>query len=113
MKIIHTADWHIGQTFFGHDRKREHAIFFEWLRGQVKKQEADLLLIAGDVFETANPSAEAQKTYYTFLRDITAENPNLQIIITAGNHDSAARLEAPAPLLDTMNISVRGVVKRT
>ncbi|MDR2926694.1 MAG: exonuclease SbcCD subunit D C-terminal domain-containing protein [Cytophagaceae bacterium] len=113
MKIIHTADWHIGQTFFDYDRKAEHAKFFEWLRQQVQNQQADVLLIAGDVFDTPNPSAESQRMYYRFLRDITAENPSLQIIIVAGNHDSAARLEAPNSLLESMNISVRGIVKRT
>jgi exonuclease SbcD len=113
MKIIHTADWHIGQTFFDYDRKAEHSKFLEWLRKQVGDLRIDLLLIAGEVFDSPNPSAESQRVYYHFLRDITADNPALQIIIIAGNHDSAARLEAPNPLLESMNISVRGVIKRT
>lgn len=113
MKIIHTADWHLGQTFFEYDRKGEHMLFLAWLREQVKANEIDVLLVAGDVFDTPNPSAESQRQYYTFLKEITTENPNLQIIIIAGNHDSAARLEAPNPLLDAMNVTVRGVVKRT
>lgn len=113
MKLIHTADWHLGQTFFEYDRKGEHALFLLWLREQVKAHEVDVLLVAGDVFDTPNPSAESQRQFYTFLKNITAENPTLQIIITAGNHDSAARLEAPNPLLETMNVTVRGVVKRT
>ena len=73
----------------------------------------DLLLIAGDLFDSPNPSAESQKIYFGFLREVTAQNSNLQIIIIAGNHDSAARLEAPNPLLEELNITVRGVVKRT
>ncbi len=113
MKILHTADWHIGQTFFDYDRKSEHLKFLEWLKKQIKKLIPDVLLIAGDVFDSPNPSAESQRVYYHFLRDITAENPGLQIIIVAGNHDSAARLEAPNPLLESMNVSVRGVIKRT
>lgn len=112
MKIIHTADWHIGQTFFDYDRKVEHAHFLAWLREQIREQQVDLLLIAGDVFDNPNPSAEAQRIYYNFLREVSQENPKLQIIIIAGNHDSAARLEAPNALLETMNITVRGVVKR-
>lgn len=112
MKIIHTADWHLGQTFYEYERKEEHAIFLNWLRTQIKEHGVDLLLIAGDIFDTQNPSAEAQKRYYTFLRDVTAENPNLQVIIIAGNHDSAARLEAPNPLLEAMNVAVRGVVRK-
>ncbi|MDR2926814.1 MAG: exonuclease SbcCD subunit D C-terminal domain-containing protein [Cytophagaceae bacterium] len=111
MKLIHTADWHLGQMFFDHDRKTEHLVFLNWLKKQVWEQGVDVLLIAGDVFDSPNPSAEAQKMYYRFLRDITMENPDLQIIIIAGNHDSAARLEAPNPLLETVNVAVRGIVK--
>lgn len=112
MILLHTADWHIGQTFFEYDRKAEHLQFLAWLKKQIHDLTVDVLLIAGDVFDSPNPSAESQKMYYRFLREITAENPNLQIIIIAGNHDSAARLEAPNPLLEDMNITVRGVVKR-
>lgn len=113
MKIIHTADWHLGQTFFEYDRKKEHIQFLNWLREQVKTHNVDLLLIAGDVFDSPNPSAESQKMYYNFLCGIAAENPHLQIIIIAGNHDSAARLEAPSSLLENLNVTVRGVVTRT
>ena len=111
--LLHTADWHLGQTFFEYDRKMEHAIFLMWLREQIKLHEVDVLLIAGDVFDTPNPSAESQRMYYTFLREVTTENSNLQIIVIAGNHDSAARLEAPNALLESMNVTVRGIVKRT
>ena len=112
MKILHTADWHIGQTFFEYDRKAEHLQFLAWLKKQIHDLKVDVLLIAGDVFDSPNPSAESQRMYYRFLREMTAENHDLQIIIIAGNHDSAARLEAPNPLLEDMNITVRGVVKR-
>jgi exonuclease SbcD len=112
MKIIHTADWHLGQSFFDYDRKEEHLIFLSWLKEQIQKHSIDLLLIAGDIFDSPNPSADSQKIYYHFLRDVTEENKNLQIIITAGNHDSAARLEAPSPLLEQFNISVKGVIGR-
>ena len=113
MKIIHTADWHLGQSFYAYDRKTEHLRFLTWLKAIVRQFNADVLLIAGDVFDSPNPSAESQKMYYSFLREITFENPLLQVIIIAGNHDSAARLEAPNPLLEGMNVIVRGIVKRT
>ncbi len=113
MKLLHTADWHLGQTFFDYDRKAERLAFLDWLKKQVREHGVDVLLVAGDVFDSPNPSAESQKMYYHFLREVTTENPDLQIIIIAGNHDSAARLEAPNPLLEAMNITVRGVVKRT
>ena len=110
MNIIHTADWHLGQTFYGYDRSREHAVFLDWLCGKVKENGTGLLLIAGDVFDSPNPSAEAQRMFYSFLTRVTAENPDLQVIITAGNHDSAARLEAPESLLGVFNTSISGVV---
>lgn len=112
MKLLHTADWHIGQYFFGYDRKEEHTFFFDWLKQTVKKQHIDVLLVAGDVFDSPNPSAESQKIYYSFLREVTADNPNLQIVIIAGNHDSAGRLEAPNPLLQEMNVHIRGLVHK-
>ena len=110
MKIIHTADWHLGQTFYSHDRSKEHELFLDWLCATIKERNTGLLLISGDVFDTQNPSAEAQRMYYSFLKRVTAENPGLQIIVTAGNHDSAARIEAPSPLLNDINVHVSGVV---
>ena len=60
LKIIHTADWHLGQTFFGYDREEEHDAFLNWLVATLEEQQTDVLLIAGDVFDVANPSASAQ-----------------------------------------------------
>ena len=113
IKLLHTADWHIGQTFFDYNRKAEHLHFLEWLRNQIRQQGVDVLLIAGDVFDTPNPSADSQKMFYKFLREITTDNSALQVVVIAGNHDSAARLEAPNPLLEEMNITIKGIVKRT
>jgi exonuclease SbcD len=113
MKLIHTADWHIGQSFFDFDRKKEHLQFLQWLKKQVREKEIDALLIAGDVFDGPNPSAESQKMFYRFLREAAAMRPSLQIVIIAGNHDSGARLEAPEALLEDLHVSVRGVVRRT
>lgn len=112
MRLLHTADWHIGQYFFGYDRKEEHKFFFEWLKKTIREYNADALLVSGDVFDSPNPSAESQKIYFRFLREVSLENQNLQIIITAGNHDSAARLEAPGPLLEDMNIRIKGIIRK-
>lgn len=112
LKIIHTADWHLGQTFFGYDRDEEHEAFLLWLRETIAIQQADVLLIAGDVFDVANPSAAAQRRFFRFLKEINGRVPHLQIIIVAGNHDSAARLEAPVPLLEELNTFVIGVVRK-
>jgi exonuclease SbcD len=113
MKLLHTADWHLGQIFFEYDRKAEHLHFLTELKKQLREQSVDVLLIAGDVFDSPNPSAESQKLFYQFLREATTENSQLQIVIIAGNHDSASRLEAPNPLLEEMRVTIRGTVKRT
>lgn len=112
IRILHTADWHLGQTFFGYDRAEEHKAFLNWLTEEIRRKEIDALIIAGDIFDVSNPSAASQSIYYQFIYRVTAENPNLQIVIVAGNHDSAARLEAPLPLLQAMRTEVRGVVRK-
>ncbi|MDR3308555.1 MAG: exonuclease SbcCD subunit D C-terminal domain-containing protein [Tannerella sp.] len=113
LKILHTADWHLGQTFHDFERQKEHLHFLSAIRRIIAERDIDALLVAGDVFDSPNPPAEAQEMYYRFLYEVTSENPDLQIIIIAGNHDSSARLEAPAALLRLLNVHVRGVVKRT
>lgn len=112
IRILHTADWHLGQTFFGYDRMEEHEVFLNWLAEEIRQKEIDALIIAGDVFDVSNPSAASQSMYFQFIYRVTAENPYLQIVIVAGNHDSAARLEAPLPLLQAMRTEVRGVVRK-
>lgn len=113
LKIIHTADWHLGQTFFGYDREEEHDAFLNWLVDTLAEQQTDVLLIAGDVFDVANPSASAQRRFFHFLKEANRRNPHLQIIVIAGNHDSAARLESPVPLLEELNTSIVGIIRRT
>lgn len=112
MKIIHTADWHLGQTFFGYDRTVEHQAFLDWLSQQISYYQIDALLICGDIFDVANPSAQSQRQFYRFLQSITEAHPHLQVVIIAGNHDSAARLEIPIPLLEDRHTHIRGTVIR-
>ncbi|MCD7851323.1 MAG: exonuclease SbcCD subunit D C-terminal domain-containing protein [Parabacteroides sp.] len=113
LQIIHTADWHLGQTFFGYDREEEHEAFLAWLTDTLAEQQTDVLLIAGDVFDVANPSAAAQRRFFRFLREANRRNPHLQVVVVAGNHDSAGRLEAPIPLLEELNTSIVGIIPRT
>lgn len=112
MKILHTADWHIGQLFHEYDRSYEHQQFLDWLVQILQTKQIDVLLISGDVFDISNPSAQSIRMFYTFLNQATATNPNLQIIITAGNHDSASRLEAPKPLLESSNVHIIGLIEK-
>jgi exonuclease SbcD len=113
MKIIATSDWHLGNLFHGNDRLPEHRHFLQWLLNQIEEQKPDALLVAGDVFDNGNPSAASQSTYYEFLANVTQKCPNIQIVITAGNHDSASRLEAPRPLLSRYKVDIRGSIHRT
>ena len=112
MKILATSDWHLGNLFHGNDRLPEHKHFLKWLLEQIAEQKPDALLIAGDIFDNGNPSAAAQTVYYEFLADATQLCPNMQVIITAGNHDSASRLEAPRPLLTRYHVEIRGNVRK-
>jgi exonuclease SbcD len=112
MRLLHTSDWHLGQTLHNFERTYEHQCFLDWLLDTVVAEQADALLIAGDVFDTANPSAAAQKQLYRFLQQAKARAPLLDIVVIAGNHDSPGRLEAPAPLLEAHGTSVIGHIHR-
>lgn len=112
MRILHTADWHLGNSFHGHDRTEEHRHFLKWLSDTLCERQPDVLVIAGDVFDTANPSASSERMLYDFLLRATQDVPGLQVVLTAGNHDSAGRIGAPAALLKLHNIYVRGTIRR-
>ncbi len=112
MRLLHTSDWHLGQTLHNHERTYEHQCFLDWLLDTLVAEQADALLIAGDIFDTANPSAAAQKQLYRFLQQARARCPQLDIVIIAGNHDSPGRLEAPGPLLEAHGTTVVGHVLR-
>ena len=108
MKIFHTADWHLGNTFHGYDRLEEHRHFLSWLETVIEEQQPDALLVSGDIFDNPNPPASAERLLYDFFCNVTEKNKGLQVVIIAGNHDSAYRLEAPTALLRQLGIHVRG-----
>jgi exonuclease SbcD len=112
MRILHTSDWHLGHQLRDIGREREHAAFLAWLLDTIGEQRVDSLLISGDVFHTANPPAHAQAAWYRFLAAARARHRDLDIVVIGGNHDSAARLDAPVPLLDAFRIHVVGGVPR-
>ncbi|TFW16241.1 exonuclease subunit SbcD [Massilia arenosa] len=113
MRLLHTSDWHLGQSLHNYDRTYEHQCFLDWLVETIVREDVDALLVAGDVFDTSNPSAASQRQLYRFLRQARARAPHLNIVIIAGNHDSPARLEAPVPLLEEHATAVIGTVPRT
>jgi len=112
MNLLHTADWHLGQTFYQYDRYHEHEYFLNWLLQTIENQKIDVLLISGDVFDTANPAVESLRLFYHFLHRAITRFPQLQIIATAGNHDSPVRLEMPQPLLEDTRVHLIGHVRR-
>ncbi len=107
MRVLHTADWHLGQNLMFKDRRREHAQFLDWLVQTVERQKIDVVLIAGDVFDNGTPPNYALELYYTFLVKVAATCCRT-VIITGGNHDSVATLHAPKAVLSALNIHVIG-----
>lgn len=112
MRFIHTSDWHLGHTLKEQDRSEEHAAFLAWLTERIRDEAPDALLIAGDVFDAANPPAHAVRRWYRFLLDAHHAHPTMTIVVIAGNHDSGARLDAPRELLGQFRVHVVGAVPR-
>lgn len=112
IRILHTADWHIGQTLRGFSREHEHRNVFRRLEEIIVERNVDALIIAGDVFDSQNPSGEAQQLFYDTLVRLSRARPRMTTVIVSGNHDAAGRLEAPRPLLEAFNIRVVGNVRR-
>ncbi len=108
MKILHTADWHIGQRLHERQRTDEHEKFLDWLLGIIQKHQVELLLVSGDIFDTALPSSDSTNLYYRFLYRLFDET-DAYTVITAGNHDSARHLEAPREFLEMGRIYVVGL----
>ena len=109
MKILHTSDWHLGRLLYGRKRYDEFGRFLDWLDETIKKESIDILLVAGDIFDTSTPSNRAQELYYRFLCRV-AGSCCRHIVIIAGNHDSPTFLNAPRELLQTLNVHVTGAM---
>ena len=109
MKILHTSDWHLGRTLYGRKRYQEFEAFLRWLAETIDQEQVDVLLVAGDVFDTSTPSNRAQELYYRFLSRV-ATSTCRHVIVIAGNHDSPSFLNAPRELLKALNVHVIGSV---
>jgi len=107
MKIFITADWHIGKKLHNEDLSKDLELFFDWLLAEIKERHIDYLLVAGDVFDYNNPSNEATRLYYSFLKRLS--HLKCKAIIIAGNHDSSSFIDVPRELLSLFDIQVRGV----
>lgn len=105
LRILHTSDWHLGKPLKDVDRTADYSAFLRWLLDEIVVRRPDVLLIAGDVFDTSMPATDAQRLYYDFLRR-AAQTPLKAVVVTAGNHDSQRFLSAPAPLLETLRCRI-------
>lgn len=112
LRVLHTSDWHLGHSLHEIPRTKEHAHFLSWLLEVIDNHEVDALLIAGDIFDTANPPAEAQEAFYRFLAQARQRVKDLDIVVIGGNHDSAGRLDAPDPILRALGVRVIGGLPR-
>ncbi|ROL69469.1 exonuclease SbcCD subunit D [Pseudomonas chlororaphis] len=110
MRLFHTSDWHLGQNLHGQERDFEHACFLDWLLRQLKHEQPDVLLIAGDIFDTVNPPVKAQERLYDFIVSAHEQQSTLTIVMIAGNHDSGSRIELPAPLMRRLRTHALGRV---
>ncbi|MBE6342301.1 MAG: exonuclease SbcCD subunit D [Lentimicrobiaceae bacterium] len=108
MKLIHTSDWHLGQTLHQYSRDDEHKYFFNQLKNIILEEEPDVLIVSGDIFHSATPTVVSQRLYYHTLVELSRLHDDLQIIVVAGNHDSPSRLEAPRELWEAFNVTVIG-----
>lgn len=104
MKIIHTSDWHLGQSFFTQSRKYEHQCFLTWLLELIAREQIDALIVAGDIFDTGTPPSYAREMYNQFVVDI--QQLGCRLVVLGGNHDSVAMLNESKPLLSRLNTHV-------
>ncbi|RME92252.1 MAG: exonuclease subunit SbcD [Bacteroidetes bacterium] len=107
MKILHTADWHLGQRLLQNDRSEEFRLALDWLLHTIQAEAVDVLLVAGDIFDIGNPPNQARQLYYNFLKRLLTVGCR-HVVITGGNHDSPAMLNAPRELLQALNIHIVG-----
>lgn len=108
MKILHTADWHLGKILHQFDLEEDHSLFISWLLNFIDVEQVDVLIISGDVFDQSNPSNEARKLLNLALRNLI--RLGTRVIITGGNHDSINMLNASKELLEDFKVTMVGGV---
>ena len=109
MKIIHTADLHLGQVLYqNYDREDEHEHFFKQLKNWCKEESPDALLVSGDIFDIQQPSATTKRFFNEYFVELAKENPDMAIVITAGNHDSASRIQADSSVWNAAGVRLVG-----
>ena len=104
MRIIHTSDWHLGQFFYTKSRAPEHQAFLDWLIDMAEAQQADAIIVAGDIFDSGAPPSYARELYNRFV--VKLQHTGCQLIVLGGNHDSVATLNESRELLACLNTRV-------
>lgn len=107
MRILHTSDWHLGRTLEGRSREEEQVKFIDELNDIAKAESIDLVIVAGDVFDSVNPSASAEELYYDALERLSGRGQR-GVLVIAGNHDNPDRLCAAVPLASHRGIVLYG-----
>ena len=107
LRILHTSDWHLGRALYGQKRYEEFDALLDWMINTLQAQHVDVLLIAGDVFDSGTPSNRAMQQYYRFLTRVSGTSCR-HVVIIGGNHDSPTFLNAPRELLKVLNVHVVG-----
>ena len=109
MKILHTSDWHVGKVLKGQSRMEEHIAVLGELVGIARAERPDLVIVAGDLFDTAAPNPDATRVV---TRALTAlRSSGADVVAIAGNHDNGAALDALRPWADAAGITLRGAVR--
>ncbi len=111
MKILHTADWHIGKILHKYSLSTELDLFFDWMINYIVDEDIDLLIVSGDIFDLANPTIRDKEQYYDIV--LRLYNTGCKVIFTGGNHDSVGELNAPKEILSAINITVVGGATET
>lgn len=114
MRILHTADLHIGQVIYqNYGRGDEHRHFFSQLRRWCEELRPDALIVSGDVFDIQQPSAATKRAFNDYVVELHRACPDVAIVVTAGNHDSASRLEADGAIWDLGGIRMVGLAPQS
>lgn len=109
MRFLHTSDWHLGRLLYNQQRYAEFSAFLDWMLQTIVDQQIELLIIAGDVFDTSTPSNRALTLYYDFLYRVSLTSCR-NVVIVGGNHDSPSVLNAPAAVLRALHVHVVGEI---
>jgi DNA repair protein SbcD/Mre11 len=110
MRFLHTGDWHVGKAMRGRSRADEHRAVLAEVAAVAEAEQVDAVLVAGDLFDTAAPSADSEQIVYEAL--LALARTGARVVVVSGNHDNERRLQAVAPLLELGRVTVAASFRR-